>query len=93
MRDEYDATAQSAHEGLQALEARQVEVVGRLVQQDQVEPAEQQGGQGRARGLPADSEVIRAWPPASRPSSASIDGIRSSRSGAPLAIQWSNATA
>jgi len=42
---------------------------------------------------PPDSEVISACPPASRPRSASIEGMRSSRSGAPLAIQRSNATA
>ena len=38
---------------------------------------------------PPESDVIRASGPTSRPRSASIGGSRSSRSGAPLASQWS----
>ena len=45
--------AQAAHERLEPLEAVEVEVVGRLVEQDDVEAAEQQRGQRRPRGLAA----------------------------------------
>ena len=53
VRDEHDATAQAGDEGLEPVEPGEVEVVGRLVEQDDVEAAEQQGGQRRAGRLPA----------------------------------------
>ena len=49
--DEHDAVAQPAHEGLQPPQALEVEVVGGLVEQHQVEAAQQQSGQRRAGGL------------------------------------------
>ena len=51
--DQHDAAAQAAHERLQALEAGEVEVVGGLVEQHDVEAAEQQRGQRRPGRLAA----------------------------------------
>jgi len=51
--DQHDAGAQAAHEGLEPLQAGDVEVVGRLVEQHHVEATEQQGGECDPGGLPA----------------------------------------
>ena len=51
--DQHDPGAQPAHERLEPLEPGQVEVVGGLVEQHDVEAAEQQRGQRGAGGLPA----------------------------------------
>ena len=53
VRDEDDPAAESLHERLEARQPVEVEVVGRLVEQDDVEPAEQERGQGDPGGLPA----------------------------------------
>ena len=83
-----------AHERLEPLEAVEVEVVGGLVEQHDVEAAQQQRGERRAGRLAARERGHRgASGPTSRPRSASTGGRRSSRSGAPLASQWSSATA
>ena len=50
--DQHDPGAEPAHERLQALEPGEVEVVGGLVEQHDVEAAEQQRGQRGAGGLP-----------------------------------------
>ena len=73
--DQHDAAAQAAHERLQPLQAVEVEVVGGLVEQHDVEAAEQQGGQRRpgppARRTARSSARRR---PTSRPRSASTAG-------------------
>ena len=53
VRDQHRAAAQALHEGLEPREAVEVEVVRRLVEQHDVEPAEQQRRQGHPCGLPA----------------------------------------
>ncbi len=53
MADEDDPASEAAHEALEPVEAVQVEVVRRLVEQHDVEPREQQGGEADAGGLPA----------------------------------------
>ena len=49
---QHDAAAQLLHEGLQAGQAVEVEVVGGLVQEHDVEAGEQQRGEADAGGLP-----------------------------------------
>ena len=51
--DDHGAAGALGHEPLEPREAVEVEVVGRLVEQQDVEAAEQDGRQRRARGLPA----------------------------------------
>ena len=51
--DQHDAAAQAADERLEPLEPGEVEVVGRLVEQHDVEAAQQQRGQRDAGGLAA----------------------------------------
>ncbi len=51
VRDEHDAAPLAVDEGLEAVEPRQVEVVRRLVEQHEVEAAQQQRGERRPRGL------------------------------------------
>ena len=46
-----DATGEVVEEPLEALQSGEVEVVGRLVEEEHVEPAQQDRGQRRARGL------------------------------------------
>ena len=53
MADQHDAAADAADERLEPLQPVEVEVVGRLVEQHDVEPAEQQRGQADAGGLTA----------------------------------------
>ena len=53
MADHDRPRGQAADEPLQPVQAVQVEVVGRLVEQEHVVPGQQQGGQARPRRLPA----------------------------------------
>ena len=91
--DEHGARAHARDEPLEALEPVEVEVVRRLVEQEDVVAAQQQRGEARARGLAArraSSSARRARPRGrARPTAASA---RSSRSAPPRASQRSSAS-
>ena len=70
----------------------QVEVVGRLVQQQHVEPAQQQRREPGAAACPPDSAVIGVSSQTSSPTSAATAAARSARSAAPSASQRSSAS-
>ena len=53
MRHEHDTRAQSAQEPLEALEAREVEIVGRLVEAEDIEAGEEDRRESRTCGLAA----------------------------------------
>ena len=53
VRDEHDAAALALHEGLEPVEPGEVEVVGRLVEQHDVEAAQQQRGERHPGSLAA----------------------------------------
>ena len=62
MGDQHDPAAQPAHERLEPFQAGEVEVVGRLVEQHEVEAAEQQRGQRGPGRLPAGEGGHQARP-------------------------------
>ncbi len=71
MADHHGAGAQAGDEALQPVQPVQVEVVGRLVEQEDVVAAEQQRGEAGAGGLAAGQRRSSAWSRStSRPSSA-----------------------
>ena len=53
VRHDDDGSSETQHEFLQAIESGEVEVVGRLVEQKDVEPGQQHRGELRARSLAA----------------------------------------
>jgi len=75
--DEHHPSTQAPHEPLEPLQPREVEVVGRLVEQHDVEAAQQQGGEGGSGppswmpeggsattggGLTCRDSTFSAWP-------------------------------
>ena len=50
-----------AHEGLELIEAVEVEVVGRLVEQEHVEPRQEDRGEERARAASPPERVVMGW--------------------------------
>ena len=53
MGNQHHTAAQALHKRFQLGQAVQVQVIGGLIQQHDVEPAQQQGGERHARGLSA----------------------------------------
>jgi hypothetical protein len=74
-------------------ESVEVEIVGGLVEQEDVEARQERGGERRPSGLPPESDAVgcSAMAPSS-PSSASVAPMRASRSAPPSAIQRSSAS-
>ena len=91
--DDHPAPARP-HPGLEPVQPLEVEVVGRLVEQGDVEPGQLDGGQGHLGLLPARQRgQPRPRPaPRRRPSSSRTSSIRASRSAAPSAVNRSRAT-
>ncbi len=91
MTDQHHTTAEVTDDALQPVQPIEVQIVGRLIEQDDVEPRQHQRRKSTRAACPPDSSVIRvesgrtAW--TSNPSSASTAGNRSSRSAAPVASQ------
>ena len=82
-----DAAREFVEERLESFEPGEVEVVGRLVEQEHVEPAEQDRGERGACGLPARqrrASTRRAGAPAGR-GRHTRPAARASRSGPPAA--------
>ena len=91
--DHRDPAGQRAEEAFQAFEAGEVEIVGRLVEQEHVEAGQQhrrQPGPGRlAAGQVGDGDVGRS---AGRPTSAATVPTRASKSSPPRARKRSRAS-
>jgi hypothetical protein len=92
MRDEHDARGQPAEEPLQPLEAGEVEVVRRLVEQEDVEAREQDRRERRTGRLAAREVATSRSERRPRPTSESTAPTRASKSSPPSARKRSSAS-
>ncbi len=91
MADQDGARPQAPDERLKPGQPVQVEVVGRLVEQEDVVPAQQQRSQAGPAACPPDRAVISRSRSTVRPSPAATASARASRSAPPSASHRSSA--
>jgi len=94
VRDEHDAALDPQQEALEQLEPGEVEIVRRLVQQEDVEPREQDRGERGSAPLAAGELARRPVERGIEPDlGQDASGARAAKSAPPRARKWSSASA